>query len=87
MDRLSSLLIQSPESVYARCPSSGDTPLIIAARLGYMDAVQLLLKHGADATIQNDAEETALEVASAAMRKDMLSMGLCVVCVSACFTR
>jgi ankyrin repeat protein len=34
-----------------------------ASNLGYLDAVQLLLEHGADPTIEGGKHTTALEVA------------------------
>jgi len=41
----------------------GDTALILAARQGNYDKVELLLAYGADPTIQNHARMTALDVA------------------------
>lgn len=73
LKRLQYLLSNSPSSVDARCPSSGDTPLIAAAREGHEDVVQLLLKYRVDVTIQNEADETALDVASDAIKKIILS--------------
>ena len=52
---------------------TGDTPLIIAARNGHEDIVEMLLNHGADLTLQNDNGESALDVASPALRKSILS--------------
>ena len=74
MERLRFLLTHSPSSINARCPSSGDTPLILAARAGHKEVVHLLLKLGTDVTAQNDADENALEVASDEMKKIILCM-------------
>ena len=52
---------------------TGDTPLIIASRNGHQDMVEMLLNHGADLTLQNDNGENALDVASPALRKNILS--------------
>ena len=75
LQRLQSLLTRLPSSVNARCPSSGDTPLIAAVREGHMDVVKLLLKFSADVTAQNDSDESALDVATEAMRKVLLGTG------------
>jgi len=72
LDKLTALLDADPDCINARCPSSGDTPLIIAARAGDRGVVKLLLKCGADVTIQNGLEETALEVSSVDMKKLIL---------------
>lgn len=79
LDKLTSLLDITPDCVNARCPSSGDTPLIIAARDADIEAVKLLLKFGADVTMQNDSEETALGVASDDTRKVILGKGHVIV--------
>lgn len=52
---------------------TGDTPLIIAARNGNTEIVEMLLNHGADLTLQNDSGESALDVASPGLRKHVLS--------------
>ena len=72
LDRLTGLLDTAPDCINARCPSSGDTPLIVAARAGNVEVIKLLLKHGADVTTQNDLDETALDVASDDIRKTIL---------------
>lgn len=74
LERLKTLITRLPSSVNVRCLISGDTPLISAAREGHMDVVELLLKHGADVTVQNDADETALDVCSEEMRKVILGI-------------
>lgn len=48
----------------AHHPLTGDTPLIIAARSGNKEAVSILLKNGADATLENESGESALDVAA-----------------------
>ena len=68
------MLDRVPSSVNARCPSSGDTPLIAAAREGHFDVVNLLLKYGADVTAQNDSDETAFDVSTEDMRRVLLGM-------------
>ncbi len=72
-ERLQSLLSDPNASLDARCPMTGDTPLIAAARQGHERVVELLVQMGADLTLTNDAEESALEVASKKLRKIMLS--------------
>lgn len=46
----------------------------MAAREGHEDVVEVLLMHGADVTVQNDADETVLDVASERMRKRILGL-------------
>ena len=60
-------------AVDARCPLTGDTPLIVAARNGHERAAELLVLLGADVTLQNDMEENVLEVASKKIKKNILS--------------
>ena len=48
----------------AHHPLTGDTPLIIAARTGIKEAVSILLNNGADATLENESGESALDVAA-----------------------
>ena len=43
--------------------NKGDTPLIVAARIGYLDGVNLLLKSGAKVDLDNRAGETPLIIA------------------------
>ena len=73
LERLRSLIAQSPASIDVRSPSSGDTPLILAAREGHAEVIKLLMRHGCDVTSQNDSDETALDVATPAIRKVILS--------------
>lgn len=72
--RLKSLIASSPASINARCPSSGDTPLIVAAREGHAEVVEFLLRQGADVTIQNDVDETAMEVTTEKIRNLILGL-------------
>lgn len=55
-------LLEQGAQVNAR-GTSGDTPLIIAARTGNEPLVALLLAHQADATLSNTLGQTALHVA------------------------
>ena len=71
-DRLESLISRNRTAVDARDPMTGDTPLIVAARGGRRDMIELLLNHGADLTLQNDSGESALDVASPALKKHIL---------------
>ncbi len=54
--------------VDARCPSTGDTPLLLACRNSNVSAVQLLCAQGADPNLcslsneDNDAKDTPLYV-------------------------
>lgn len=72
-ERLQSLLGDPNALLDVRCPLTGDTPLIAAARHGHERVVELLVQMGADLTLTNDAEESALEVASKKIKKIMLS--------------
>ena len=44
--------------------SDKETALHSAAQYGHLEAVQLLLKHGADPNIKNSKDETPLDLAS-----------------------
>ncbi len=52
---------------------TGDTPLISAARNGHDRVVKLLIEMGADVTLQNDMEESALEVCSKKTKQTILA--------------
>ncbi|XP_022096379.1 uncharacterized protein LOC110982351 [Acanthaster planci] len=51
---------------------TGNTPIIWAAKNGHLKIVQLLLKYGADITIRNYDNETAMEVAKPGIRTALL---------------
>lgn len=53
---------------------SGDTPLIIAARVGYMEAAQELLARKAKVDLTNRAGETPLIVAVQQRQRDMVKL-------------
>ena len=42
---------------------TGNTPIILAAKLGHLKITQLLLKYGADITLRNYDNQTAIDVA------------------------
>ena len=51
---------------------TGNTPVLWAAKNGHLKIVQLLLKYGADITIRNFDNETAMDVAKPCMRSVLL---------------
>ena len=51
---------------------TGNTPIIWAAKNGHLKIVQLLLKYGADITIRNYDNETAIDVAKPGVRTALL---------------
>ena len=51
---------------------NNDTPLLIAARKGYIDIVKLLIKNGAKINIQDDYGDTALHAATFNGHKDIV---------------
>ncbi len=54
--------------------SNGDTPLIAAARVGFMDAIDLLLQRGAKVDLANRMGETPLIVAVQQREVDAVKM-------------
>jgi ankyrin repeat protein len=54
--------------------SNGDTPLIAAARVGFMDAIELLLQRGAKVDLANRMGETPLIVAVQQREVDAVKM-------------
>lgn len=63
------LLLENHAFIDAASPN-GTTPLMMAARYGSMDSVQLLLNEGADPTLKNQAGLTAFDFAARANRND-----------------
>ena len=57
-----------------------ETPLYLAAEVGFAEAVLLLLEHGADPSLCNRNEQTAAEVAPPQLREIIKAAAL--VCVS-----
>lgn len=51
---------------------TGNTPILWAAKNGHLKIVQLLLKYGADITIRNYDNETALDVAKPGVQTALL---------------
>ena len=54
--------------------SNGDTPLIAAARVGFMDAIELLLQRGAKVDLANRMGETPLIIAVQQREVDAVKM-------------
>ncbi|CAG2255860.1 Mitogen-activated protein kinase kinase kinase 19 [Mytilus edulis] len=59
-------------SVDVKDKRTGNTPLIWASKRGHTKIVQLLLKHGADVTLRNYEIQTAVDVASSAIKSVLL---------------
>ncbi|XP_076113862.1 uncharacterized protein LOC143082178 isoform X1 [Mytilus galloprovincialis] len=59
-------------SVDVKDKRTGNTPLIWASKRGHTKIVQLLLKHGADVTLRNYENQTAVDVASSAIKLVLL---------------
>ncbi|KAK3592514.1 hypothetical protein CHS0354_013848 [Potamilus streckersoni] len=59
-------------SIDVKDKRTGNTPLIWAAKRGHAKIVQLLLKHGADVTLRNYEGQTAVEIASPAIKTILL---------------
>ncbi len=55
-------LLKAGEDPNAVVSDAGDTALMLAARTGKPDALQVLLDHGADANKTNSAGQTASDV-------------------------
>lgn len=54
------ILLDNNANPYYQDSRDGDTALIVAARLGNKECVQLVLQHNADLNLQNHCGETAL---------------------------
>lgn len=59
-----SLLLSAGASVNVVVGFSGDTPLYSAIHAGHLDAVELLIKHGADINVRNQVVGTPLHYAA-----------------------
>ena len=57
------MLLDTGYDVNAREPELGDSPLIEAARMAELPAVELLLERGADPQQKNSEGDTAAEIA------------------------
>jgi ankyrin repeat protein len=64
------MLLDLNAHVDARAPN-GNTPLMMAAGFGSIDAAEVLVRHGADVTLQNKAGMTASELAVRAGRDSL----------------
>ncbi|XP_062621332.1 uncharacterized protein LOC134282921 [Saccostrea cucullata] len=74
-DRIETFLLRRSDvivSIDVKDKRTGNTPLIWAAKRGHTKIVQLLLKHGADITLRNYENQTAVEVASVGIRTILL---------------
>lgn len=74
-ERIETFLLRRSDvivSIDVKDKRTGNTPLIWAAKRGHTKIVQLLLKHGADITLRNYENQTAVEVASAGIRTILL---------------
>lgn len=69
-DRAARLLLDLGAAIDARAPN-GNTPLMLAAGFGSIDAADLLVQRGADASLQNKAGLTAAEYARRAARDEL----------------
>jgi ankyrin repeat protein len=67
------LLLEHHAYIDAESPNR-TTPLMMAARYGHADAVQLLLEEGADPTLRNEKGLTAVDFARGAGRKDQADL-------------
>ena len=71
--RIIALLLEHHAYIDATSPN-GTTPLMMAAQYGSGDAVQLLLKEGADPTLKNQLGLTAIDFARRANRNDVAEL-------------
>jgi uncharacterized protein len=67
------LLLEHHAYIDAESPNK-TTPLMMAARYGTPEVVQLLLEEGADPTLKNEQNLTALDFAQQAERKDAVRL-------------
>jgi ankyrin repeat protein len=57
------LLLEYGADVNYRDPETGETPLILAARLNQLENIQTILEHGADPDARDSQEQTAFDYA------------------------
>ncbi|KAM9305658.1 mitogen-activated protein kinase kinase kinase 19 [Gastrophryne carolinensis] len=62
-----------PKLANAQHPGSGDTALIVAAQQNHPEVIAVLLDHGADVTLYNGSDQTALHVAHPETRAHLLA--------------
>lgn len=67
------LLLEHHAYIDAESPNR-TTPLMMAARYGHPDAVQLLLEEGADPSLRNEKGLTAVDFARSAGRNDLANL-------------
>ncbi|XP_075037505.1 mitogen-activated protein kinase kinase kinase 19 [Mixophyes fleayi] len=66
-------LSTDPRLINAQHPESGNTPLIAAAEENRSEVITLLLEHGADVTLYNCSNQTAVHVANVVIRTQLLT--------------
>ncbi|XP_019641700.1 PREDICTED: oxysterol-binding protein-related protein 1-like isoform X2 [Branchiostoma belcheri] len=74
LDRLADLLT-GPRAVNINCTDiSGNTPLHCAAYRNQKEAAVMLLQHGADPTLRNSGDQTALDLVRTAQMRQLLDV-------------
>ncbi|KAM8934001.1 mitogen-activated protein kinase kinase kinase 19 [Pelodytes ibericus] len=69
-----------PQLINHQHPESGNTALILAAGGNFPEVVGFLLEQGADVTLSNVSNQTALHVASDDIQRQLLSAGTTTSC-------